>query len=533
MSGMNKVPAAERCVLRSLLDRHACERPDKVFARFIDGSEWTYAETCRRARRIAAGLKRLGVRKGDRVVSWLPNGPHQLEMWFGINYLGAVFVPVNLAYRGLLLEHVIRNAGAKVAVMHHELAPRMAGLDRSALEIVVVRGPLPDVDLGVTMRPYETLQDDADGLDALEPIHPWDTQMIIFTSGTTGPSKGVLCSYAHTFATGDALRYVTGEDRELVILPLFHVGGASLAYGLLAKGGSVAVVEAFDTRAFWDIVRKTESTSITLLGVMAPFLLKEPESPRDRDHTLRIAIMIPLSDHAPDFTRRFGVEIFTAFNMSEISTPIVSGLNPTLAGSAGTIRAGVTARIVDENDCEVPVGETGELILRTASPWAMNHGYNGDQEATARAWRNGWFHTGDGFRMDADGNYFFVDRMKDAIRRRGENVSSYEVEMEVTSHPSIRECAAIAVADEFSEDEVMVVVSLVEGHALDPADLVDYLMPRMPHFMIPRYVRVIGALPRTPTQKVQKYHLREQGITPDTWDRVKAGIVVKRQKLSA
>ncbi|MBL8584927.1 MAG: AMP-binding protein, partial [Rhizobiaceae bacterium] len=188
-------------------------------------------------------------------------------------------------------------------------------------------------------------------------------------------------------------------------------------------------------------------------------------------------------------------------------------------------------RIVDENDCEVGVGAVGELIVRTDCPWAMNHGYAADPVATAAAWRNGWFHTGDGFRRDQEGNFYFVDRLKDAIRRRGENISSFEVESEVLAHPSVREAAAVAMKNEIAEDEVLVVLALKEGAVLDPADLIEFLRPRMAHFMIPRYVRIVDALPRTPTAKIEKVRLRETGITSDTWDREAAGIVVKREKI--
>jgi crotonobetaine/carnitine-CoA ligase len=190
----------------------------------------------------------------------------------------------------------------------------------------------------------------------------------------------------------------------------------------------------------------------------------------------------------------------------------------------------VEVRIVDDNDCEVATGEIGELIVRTETPWAMNSGYYGNPEATARAWRNGWFHTGDAFRQDAAGNYFFVDRMKDAIRRRGENISSFEVEAEVSSHPQVQEAAAVAVPSEHGEDEVLVAVVPQPG-GCDPKALVEYLIPRMPHFMVPRYVRLMPELPKTPTQKVQKHLIRSEGITADTWDREQAGVVVRRQKL--
>jgi crotonobetaine/carnitine-CoA ligase len=185
--------------------------------------------------------------------------------------------------------------------------------------------------------------------------------------------------------------------------------------------------------------------------------------------------------------------------------------------------------VVDDNDCEVAPGQVGELILRSDSPWAMNHGYYKNPEATAKAWRNDWFHTGDGFRYDEDGNFFFVDRIKDAIRRRGENISSFEVENEVVAHPDIAEAAAIPVPSELGEDDVMIVVAPVNGATIDSKQLFEFLVPRMAHFMLPRYVRVVAELPKTPTQKVQKHLLKSDGVTADTWDREDAGIEIKRE----
>ena len=195
------------------------------------------------------------------------------------------------------------------------------------------------------------------------------------------------------------------------------------------------------------------------------------------------------------------------------------------------VRKGVEARVVDENDCEVAPGETGELILRTDRPWSMNHGYYKNPEATAKAWRNGWFHTGDGFKYDADGYFYFVDRIKDVIRRRGENISSFEVEAEVNAFADAGEAAAIPVPSELGEDEVMVVVAPAPGKSVTPLELFRFLEPRMAHFMLPRFIRVVDELPKTPTQKVQKHLLRNDGVTPDTWDREAEGIVVKREKI--
>jgi carnitine-CoA ligase len=266
---------------------------------------------------------------------------------------------------------------------------------------------------------------------------------------------------------------------------------------------------------------------------MASFLVSQPASPRDRDHPLRKCVIIPLNQAALEFGRRFGVDWYSTYNMTELSCPIFTGRNPETLGTCGQPRPGYEARVVDANDCELPSGEVGELVLRSDMPWALNHGYHGAAEATARAWRNGWFHTGDAFRRDAAGEFFFVDRIKDAIRRRGENVSSFEVEREVAAHPDIREAAVVPVPSEHGEDEILAVVSCVPGRRVDPAELIEFLRPRLAHFMVPRFIRFVEGLPMTPTQKVQKHLLREQGLTPDTWDREAAGIRIRRDRLDA
>jgi crotonobetaine/carnitine-CoA ligase len=228
---------------------------------------------------------------------------------------------------------------------------------------------------------------------------------------------------------------------------------------------------------------------------------------------------------------RYGFRYMTGFNMTEVSVPLVAELDTRAFGSCGKPRAGIECRLVDEHDIEVPVGQTGELILRSDLPWSMTTSYNGMPEATARAWRNGWFHTGDVFRRDSDNNFYYVDRAKDAIRRRGENISSLEVEREVLAHPAVQEAGAIPAVNPGGEDDVMVVVAPKPGASIDPAELLQFLIPRMAHFMVPRYVRILPALPKTPTNKIQKAELRKEGVTADTWDRDAAGIVVKREKL--
>src|SRR5262245_9657570 len=451
---------ADKYVLRNLVERHARERGHQDFALFTSGERWTYAQLRDNVRRVAASLQALGVRQDDFVLSWLPNGPHALAVWFALNYIGAVYVPINISYRGRLLAHVIQNSGARLMVADARLAERLTEVDTASLQtLVTIAGPPPALAKIVGLTEDALTGATGEPADPQRAIMPWDTHAVIYTSGTTGPSKGVLSSYRHVCATCEGVATVTDADRVLVNLPLFHVGGTNAVYRMLICGGSIALLEAFDTATFWDTIRTTRSTTLTLLGAMIPFLMKEPPSQRDRDHTLQQALMVPLSEDAPLFAERFGIDIYTVFNMTEISSPIGSERNPAVPKTCGRVRDGFDARVVDENDTEVPVGTVGELIVRADEPWTMNHGYNGNPEATARAWRNGWFHTGDAFRKDEAGNFFFVDRIKDAIRRRGENISSFEVEAELGAHPKVREAAVVAVPSEFGEDEVLAVIA--------------------------------------------------------------------------
>jgi len=524
-----RVLPREQCVLRYVLDRRAGERPDEVFAVFEDGTEWSLSEMRRRTIAVAAGLGQLGVRQGDHVAMWLPNSKEALITFFAISYLGAVYVPFNTAYRGRILEHVVDNSDAEVIIAHGDLVPRLEEISRARLKTVVLVGG-GEVPAGMKAVDFSGFAGEESDLPALQrPIEPWDTHAIIYTSGTTGPSKGVLCSYLHIY-TNPSWPFIEEGDRFLANMPMFHMGGM-LTVTMLYRNGSVAMMENFSTRTFWSFVRKTRCTAIFLLGAMATFLLKEEPSPEERDHQVRLAVLVPLTSNHREVADRFGFDIFTIFNMTEVSTPMVSEANSPKAGSCGKVREGVDVRLVDSNDCEVPVGVTGELIVRTDRPWAMNHGYYKNAEATIAAWRNGWFHTGDAFRQDEDGYFYFVDRVKDAIRRRGENISSFEVEAEVIAHPDVRDVAAIGVVSEHSENDVLIAVAAVEDRVIDPVELIMFLKDRMPHFMVPRYVRILDDLPKTPTSKVRKHVLREEGVTADTWDREVAGISIRRDQL--
>lgn len=530
------MPSRERSVLAPLLDHWASATPERVFAVFEDGEQWTLAETRAKVLAVAVGLFQLGVRRGDPVSVWLPNGKTMLLVWFAANYLGALFCPINTSLRGNLLAHVIRNSGAKLMVCHAVLMERLHDIDLAQLEAIVTVGDYAGTAPGAR-RLYQdsALQGDADAagaLPVLPAMQPWDPFGIIYTSGTTGPSKGVLVSYLQLYAAASVgFGYMGPEDRILVNLPMFHVGGTNTIFAALVRGASFLLVDGFDSRKFWKQVKEFRCTTAGLVGAMTEFLSKAPPAEGEKDNPLTIVALGPVTPQTVLLAERYGFRYKTGFNMTEVSCPLVAELDTKAFGSCGKPRDGIECRLVDEHDQEVPAGQLGEMIVRSELPWVISSGYNGMPEATAKAWRNGWFHTGDVFRKDAQGNYFFVDRAKDTIRRRGENISSQEVECEVLAHPAVQEAAAIPVKSADGEDDVMVVLATRPGTVVDPAELLQFLIPRMAHFMLPRYVRIMSALPKTDTNKIQKVDLRKDGVTFDTWDRDAAGIVVKRQKL--
>ena len=282
-----RVPAREVCVVRYLIDRWASERGEQVYAVFDGGVTFTYAQLRERVMATAVGLQAQGVRRGHHVLAWQPNTPDMLFTFFAINYLGAVYVPINTAYRGGLLEHVIDNSDAEVAVVHVDLVPRLAGVNLARLQRLVVtgmaNGTAVPADCPLPWVPFEALAGTVADLLPLErPIEPWETQSVIYTSGTTGPSKGVLSSYLHMYTNPgpEAWPCITGEDRFLVNMPMFHIGGLGLSFAMLARGGSMVMPQAFSTDRFWALVRETEATAVFLLGVMATFLLKAHHRPQ-------------------------------------------------------------------------------------------------------------------------------------------------------------------------------------------------------------------------------------------------------------
>jgi crotonobetaine/carnitine-CoA ligase len=527
-------PTREECVVPDLLAARAAETPLKPFILFED-DQWTYSEAAREAWRAGHALTRCGVRPDDYVSVWIPTGPDVLRGWFGANAVGAVYAPLNLAAKGSYLEHTLNLAGSRVLLAHHELVDRLTDVEAPHLEtVVVVGGEAPEGLPWETVTLDELLDGVPDTRPALErPVEPWDDLSLIYTSGTTGPSKGVRAAHAAfwNYANCFILPYVDENDRYLNALPMFHTAGTGITYSMLRAGGSVALAKTFSASRFWDDVRRFEATITIAIHGMVTFMLEQPERPDDADNPLRTVYMGPLTRHE-EFAERFGVSVYTAYGMTEVPVPITSALGPVDARSCG--RAAdpehYELRLVDEHDVPVPPGTPGELVARHSLPWTINSGYKNMPEATAEAWRNGWFHTGDEFTQDEEGNFYFLDRIKDVIRRRGENISSFEVEAEVKTHPLVLDAAAVAVAnpdveEAAGDEEVKIVVVLEPGAGLDPVELTEYLAGRMPAFWVPRFVEFAPELPRTESHKVKKADLRAAGITAQTWDRRKTAVV--------
>ena len=262
---------------------------------------------------------------------------------------------------------------------------------------------------------------------------------------------------------------------------------------------------------------------------MANLLYRQPPAADDADNPLRRVLVVPLIPEVEEFKRRFDLLVSTTWGGTEMNCPTRSGFDLPNARTCGRVDESLyEVRIVDANDVEVPPGVPGEAVVRPKQPWTVMEGYWNHPEWTVTAWRNLWLHTGDMLMRDEDGNLYFVDRVKDAIRRRGENISSMEVEQEINAHPAVLECAVIPVASEQTEQEVKAVIVLKAGAGAAPEELIHFLADRMPYFMVPRYIEFASELPKTPTGKIQKYTLREHGVTPTTWDRVATGVRLNR-----
>jgi carnitine-CoA ligase len=510
-------------VLPTLIRDRAAAEPDRLFLQHVDGGEWTYAQYHHRILEWAAALDRLGVTATDPVVVMLNNTLDACAIWLALGWLKAYDVPLNTAYRGRILAALVAHTEARVAVVGAEylelFLEQRADMPDLQQIVVIGDGPLPD-NAGVELLRAEAVLDGSTYSDADAPMQ-WDIGTILHTSGTTGVSKGVLVPWAqiHSLSIGTIPLHEMGtDDAWYSPFPMFHASGKMSIYAMALVNGRVVLRDRFSTSQYWDDVREYKATTSLLMGTTAAFLNSLPPTLSDRDNPLRFALVAPLPADPAAFAERFNIKICTVFNMTEISSPVWTAFDVGDPRSCGRVREGFEVRVVDEFDRQVPPGVKGELIVRSHEPWTMMAGYYKRPQATADAWRNLWFHTGDVFTYDEEGNLFYRDRLKDSIRRRGENISSLEVEREVNDFPGVLECAVVGVPSEIGEEDVKVALVSAADPVVDPAELIEFLRGRLPQFMLPRYVEILEALPKTPTEKVLKEPLRESG-SANAWDR--------------
>jgi len=524
------LPDRSTWTLPWVLEERARTHGPRVFLDVPDhGRAFTFAQMRDAAAAIGRALLAAGGRRGDRVLIMSPNRAEVVLTWFGASVAGMAEVPINTAYTGAFLEHQVRTTAPRIAVVHPDYANRFLAGETSAYAsierfyLVAADGRERALallrDAGRAAEPFELLEAGADGVE-LPVVQPHEAGGIFFTSGTTGLSKGVTMSHAQlSFFAQEliSLTRMTDGDTHMTVGPLFHGNAQFLAiYPALIAGARSVLRERYSASRWIDQIRDCGATITNFVGVMMDWTHKQPERPDDADNSLRCVYTVPTpTSIVRDFADRFGVEAFVEnYGMTEISMPILSPYGVERpSGAAGLlVDEFFEVRIVDpETDREVPVGEVGELVVRAKEPWIMLSDYWGMPDRTAEAMRNLWFHTGDALRRDADGWYYFVDRLKDAIRRRGENISSYEVEQAVLAHERIVDCAAVAApaASEAGEDEVALFV-VVDGDApLTAAEVREWCARQLPSFAHPAYVVLLDALPQTPSGKVRKVLLRE------------------------
>jgi crotonobetaine/carnitine-CoA ligase len=501
---------------------------------FVCGdARWSYADTADVAAQSGGRFTAAGIGKGDRVAILCGNRPEFLDLFLGLGWIGAISVPINVAARGPQLEHMLKTSGARLLVLERELLPALEFVNFPALQVEAIWVIDPDRDtqdrhqhVPIAGLPARTAP------AAPADLKPHDLLTILFTSGTTGPSKGVCCPHAQFFWWGyNVMQQLALRDGDVLhtTLPLFHVNAMGGFFQALLSGGTQIAEKRFSASNFWPALVSSGATVTYVLGAMVPMLLSRPPCPEEKQHKVRVALAPGVPAHLHEiFTERTGIYLLDAYGATESNATIGTMIDTRRPGWMGKLFDGFQARVADEDDNEVPDGTPGELLLRADEPFAMATGYIGMSDKTVEAWRNLWLHTGDRVVRDAEGYYKFIDRMKDSIRRRGENISSFEVERVIMSHPAVEIAAVFPVPSDLAEDEVMTTVVVKDGATLDGAELIGFCEGRLSYFAIPRFVDFVIELPRTESGKVQKFKLRERGRSSVTWDREVAGIKLKR-----
>lgn len=518
-----------RWVLPEVLREQARNHPGNCWIEMTDGGILTFGQADTEVSRVAGFLAGLGVKPGDMVAVFLPNGLNFVRVWLGLGRLGAVAVLLNTDLTGSFLHHQLQSCGATLMVLDRARLDSLKGIGGSLTHlrrIIVVDAENP-LDGG----PFEAIDwsawRSAISYEGAAP-RPQDVACIMYTSGTSGPSKGVLMPHAHCYLYGlgaiDALQ-LTPEDRYYIVLPLFHANGLLMQLGAALIAGIPAVVRPrFSASAWLHDVRKHGVTVTNALGAVAPFILNQPPNDEDRDHALRAIMCAPnLPEHESAFRERFGIkDVVSGFGMTEVNIPVWGRVGQPCPGAAGWVHKDHFEVVIadPETDAPLPSGQIGEILVRPKVPFGFMAGYHALPDKTVEAWRNLWFHTGDAGMMDDTGLVTFVDRIKDCIRRRGENISAAELEAALLQLPGVAEVAAFAVPSSVrgGEDEVMLAVVPMPGATLTPQVIGDHASNVLPRFARPRFVELVSELPKTATGKVQRAQLRKRGVGPATWD---------------
>ncbi len=525
--------SGEEHTVVELLERRLEADPD---APYLDvcGTTSTAAEVDDVARRLAGAYVDLGVGSGDRVATLIENSAEAMYAWWGAVRAGGVAVPINTAYKGEYLRHQLADSGARVLVVEADLAERaerIADQVESLEHVVVISDQATGID-GVANHRWADLLG-ADGSAPSPDIRPSDLATFIYTGGTTGPSKGCMLSHNYHEALARQIGICwarTAEDVVWTPLPLFHFNAIVTAVlGPLVYGGRAAIYRRFSVSNFWSEMNRTGATITSTLGTMAYLLAHDeerPEMPRsgapEANTSLRLVGAAPLPVEIDERLRsRFGVETFSgAYGVTEAS--LISWQPPGVANKPNA--AGIVndeyfdVRIFDDDDRELPRGSDGEIVIRPKRPQVMFEGYWGRPAATVATSRNWWYHTGDIGRIDEDDYLFFVDRKADYLRRRGENISSFEVERILMGHGALADVAVHAVPSDLTEDDLKVTATLEAGAELTEEELFRWAIEELPYFALPRYIEFRSELPRSPVGRVLKRDLRDEGVTPSTWD---------------
>lgn len=527
----------ENWTVRAIAERRLADSSERPFIQEVGGTAESYGAFIGRAASLGAFLLDRGIRKGDTVGILCRNGIPSLHGWMAANLVGAVDVTINASYRGDVLRHVLSITKPSLILVDAALLAQLSDIacDLPFLKDVILVQEHTETTqsemLGISYHQYESVISTYQPALPNADLNPSDAAAVMFTSGTTGPSKGVLmpnahvCLLAHQAIVNTRL---TEDDVYYCAHPLNHIAGKFMGVlAAFAMGARVVIDRRFDAERWLNVIRDNGVTLSLAHGPMIEMIYATSPTAHDKDHAVRRLMCCPLPKTIGEaFETRFGLRGIEMWGMTEITCPCwtsFEGHRP--QGSCGRpMLDWHDVKIVDpETDWEVGEGEVGEIVVRPRHPWMMMSGYMGMPDETVAAWRNLWFHTGDAAWRDSDGNFYIVDRIKDRIRRRAENISSFDIESAALDFPSVREAAAVGVPSGMEgDDDIKLCVGTTEQ--LDPAALLAYLAGRLPHFMVPRYIEVLPNLPRTPTNKVRKRDLREAGISESTWDRRKAGL---------